>query len=193
VIGNYLDVLRDPWVRTILLTVFLEGALFFGAFAYVGVFLKSRFSLSYAATGALLACYGIGAFLYSVLVRRLLALMNEVGFIRTGGGVLIASFGLLSVVPFWPAAIPVIMSAGFGFYMFHNTLQTKATEMAPKARGTGIAVFAFCLFLGQAAGVFLLGRLIRAAGYASAFTVSGILLFVLARMFARRLGGRIPK
>ena len=30
---------------------------------------------------------------------------------------------------------------GLGFYALHNTLQTKATQMTPQARGTAVAVF----------------------------------------------------
>ena len=43
----YGDILRVPWVRTVLLVVFLEGALFYGSFAYVGAWLKETFDLSY--------------------------------------------------------------------------------------------------------------------------------------------------
>lgn len=190
IIQGYLAVLSDPWVRVILAIVFIEGALFFGAFAYVGVLLKTRFSLSYAMTGALLACYGIGGFLYSLLVRRLLARMNEVQFVKIGGFVLLACFGVLPWIPAWPAAIPLLVTTGFGFYMLHNTLQTRATEMAPRARGTGIAVFALCLFIGQAAGVTAIGRLIRTAGYGTAYAAAGALLLILSRVFARLLAKR---
>jgi predicted MFS family arabinose efflux permease len=45
------------------------------------------------------------------------------------------------------------MAAGLGFYMFHNTLQTNATQMAPQARGIAVSLFAACFFLGQTVGV----------------------------------------
>ena len=37
--------------------------------------------------------------------------------------------------------------------MFHNTLQTNATQMTPEARGTAVAMFSSALYLGQTAGV----------------------------------------
>ena len=37
--------------------------------------------------------------------------------------------------------------------MLHNTLQTNATQMAPEARSTSVALFASCFFLGQSVGV----------------------------------------
>ena len=39
--------------------------------------------------------------------------------------------------------------AGYGFFMFHNNMQTNATQMAPNARGTGVSMFALALFMGQ--------------------------------------------
>ena len=44
------DPLGVPWVRTILLVVFLEGALFYGSFAYVGAWLKADFVIGQLVT-----------------------------------------------------------------------------------------------------------------------------------------------
>ena len=71
--------------------------------------------------------------------------------------------------------------------MFHNTLQTKATEMAPQTRGTAIAVFAFSLFMGQASGVAAYGLLINAFGYQWSFMLAGVGLLVLGLWFAGRI------
>ncbi len=187
---SYAEALRDPWVRTVVVTVFLEGGLFFGSFAFAGVYLRTKFSLSYAVTGSLMACYGMGGFIYSLLVRRLLAAMDESTFVKSAGAVLLACFGILAFIPFWQAAAPLFMLSGFGLYLFHNTLQTKATEMNPGARGTSIAIFAFGLFLGQAVGVTAVGRLIGLIGYGPSFVASGALLFLLARSFAAGLSRR---
>ena len=43
--------------------------------------------------------------------------------------------------------------------MFHNTMQAKATQMVPTARGTGVTLFAGFLFLGQSLGVVVLAKL----------------------------------
>jgi hypothetical protein len=37
--------------------------------------------------------------------------------------------------------IPCTVGLGFSFYRVHNTLLVKATEMSPRARGGGIAIF----------------------------------------------------
>ncbi|HYJ19067.1 MAG TPA: MFS transporter [Burkholderiales bacterium] len=187
IVDNYVRVLRDPWVRTVMLTVFLEGGLFYGAFAYTGAYLKERFDLSYLLIGALLAGFGLGGVIYTIMVRQLLARFGETGFVRIGGGLMLACFIVLPVLPAWQATIPVFIVSGFGFYMFHNTLQTKATEMAPQARGTAIAVFAFSLFMGQASGVAACGVLIRLVHYEWTFVAIGLALAILGWRFAGRV------
>jgi predicted MFS family arabinose efflux permease len=71
--------------------------------------------------------------------------------------------------------------------MLHNTLQTKATEMWPRARGTAISAFAFSLFCGQALGVILFGRIISTIGYEWTFIATGVALLLLGMRFASRL------
>ncbi len=184
---TYAAVLRDPWVRTVVFAVFLEGALFYGAFAYTGAYLKDRFDLSYLLIGLLLAGFGLGGVIYSLLVKWLLARLGEQGFVRLGGTLLLLCMGAIALLPSWQATIPVFIIAGFGFYMFHNTLQTRATEMAPNARGTAIAVFAFCLFMGQAGGVAVCGIAIRLLHYAWTFALCGAGLALLGYWFAVRI------
>lgn len=185
---NYAAVLGSRWVRTVILTVFLEGALFYGTFAYTGAYLKLRFDLSYLTIGGMLAGFGLGGVIYSLLVKWLLARLDERGFVRLGGTLLFICMAVLPLLPWWQATIPIFVLAGFGFYMFHNTLQTKATEMAPQARGTAIAVFAFCLFMGQAGGVAACGGAIRLLHYGWTFAAGGAGLMLLGYWFALRLG-----
>ena len=184
---NYTAVLNDRWVRIVILTVFLEGGLFYGAFAYTGAYLKERFGLSYLLIGGMLAGFGLGGVVYSLLVKWLLARLGEKGFVRLGGALMFVCMAILPLLPWWQAAIPVFIVAGFGFYMFHNTLQTRATEMAPQMRGTAIAVFAFCLFMGQAGGVAACGVAIRLLHYGWTFAICGAGLAILGYWFAVRI------
>ena len=184
---TYQEILRVPWVRTILLVVFLEGALFYGSFAYVGAWLKEDFNLSYLLIGALLAGFGIGGLLYSLLVRKLLRRLGERGFALGAALVLLVFYESLPFSPFWQLTGPLCAIGGFGFYMLHNTLQTKATEMFPRARGTAISAFALSLFCGQAFGVALFGRAIAAFGYTPSFVFTGVALLCLALFFAKQL------
>jgi predicted MFS family arabinose efflux permease len=186
-VRTYLAILRVPWARTVLLVVLLEGALFYGSFAYVGAWLKETFDLSYLAIGALLAGFGIGGLVYSFLVRHLLRRLGEAGFATAAALVFFAFFVSLPFARAWQFAGPLCALGGFGFYLLHNTLQTKATEMYPRARGTAISAFALCLFCGQAIGVAVFGRAIAWLGYTTSFVITGVALLALAIRFARQL------
>jgi MFS family permease len=48
---------------------------------------------------------------------------------------------------------------GFGFFLMHGTFQAQATELAPTARGSAVALFACSLFSGQALGPIIVGAL----------------------------------
>ena len=184
---QYAAILRSPHARPVLATVAIEGFLFFGAFGFVGAWLHQRFVLSFTLTGILVACFGIGGVFYSLTVKRLLRRLGETGLVAGGGVVLCASFVGLVWAPAWPFTAPLILALGFGFYMLHNTLQTRATEMAPQARGAGVSFFAFCLFLGQAAGVGFFGWAVEAFGFGLPIAATGVALAVLAFVFRRRL------
>ena len=190
VVRTYAEILSVPWVRTVLFVVFLEGALFYGSFAYAGAWLKQTFDLSYLLIGIMLAGFGIGGLSYTLLVRWLLRRLGEAGFALGAAGVLVVFFVSLPFSPIWQVVGPLCVVGGFGFYMLHNTLQTKATEMYPRARGTAISAFALSLFCGQAFGVALFGRVIAAFGYGPSFVFTGIALLLLAFYFARRLNPR---
>jgi predicted MFS family arabinose efflux permease len=187
ILRTYAEILRVPWVRTVLFTVFVEGTLFYGTFAYTGAWLKERFDLSYLVIGAMLAGFGLGGVIYSLLVRWLLRRFGESAFALSGALILLVFYLCLPFSPVWALVGPLCVIGGFGFYMLHNTLQTKATEMYPQARGTAISAFALSLFCGQAIGVALFGRAIALVGYPPAFIVTGLALLLLAVWFARQL------
>jgi len=58
--------------------------------------------------------------------------------------------------------------------MVHNTLQMKATEMAPQARATGLSLFSMFWAGGQAVGAALMGGAVAAFGYAPMIACFGL-------------------
>jgi MFS transporter, YNFM family, putative membrane transport protein len=74
--------------------------------------------------------------------------------------------------------------------MLHNTLQTHATQMAPQARGTAVALFAVALFFGQSAGVLLAARVIETAGPAWLFAIAAVALLATGIGFSQALHRR---
>jgi predicted MFS family arabinose efflux permease len=186
-LAQYAQLARDPWVRVVVLTVAAEGFLFYGALAYLGAYLQHDFGLSYVAIGLVIAGFSVGGVLFSLSVKWLVARLRERGLALGGGALLLACYLGLAATPAWGWAVPLCIVVGLGFYMLHNTLQTKATEMAPATRGSAVSFFAFCLFLGQASGVAAFGVGIAHLGYRPVLAAAGAGLFLLAWWFRTRL------
>jgi predicted MFS family arabinose efflux permease len=82
-------------------------------------------------------------------------------------------------------------ASGVSFYMLHNTLQTNGTQMAPEARGAGMALFALCLFLGQAVGVPIAAPIVDRWGAPPVFWAAAVFLPLLALWFAHAIRRRV--
>jgi predicted MFS family arabinose efflux permease len=185
--ARYRELLADRWVRVVVSTVGIEGFLFYGGLAYLGAYLKQRFDLGYGVIGLIVAGFSLGGLLYSLSVMALVRRLGEKGLVRGGGMVLLICFAGIVAAPTWWSSVPFFIAIGFGFYMFHNTLQTRGSEMAPHARGSAVSLFAFCLFVGQAAGVAAFGAAISLLGYVPVLIGAGAALALLGHWFRERL------
>ena len=188
-VRGYALLFGRPWVRVVLATVFVEGFLFYGGFTFIGAYLRERFGLDYAVVGALLGFVALGGLLYALTVRRLVRGLGERGLTLAGGAAIALGFVAVAAGAL-PAMVPAITLLGLGLYMLHSTLQTHATQMAPEARGLAVSTFANALFLGQAGGVWLCGRLADRAGFEPVFVGVGAALLVVGAAFALLLGRR---
>ena len=181
---------RRPWVRVMLVTVFFEGALFYGALAFAAYHAYSRFGVGLGASGALLVAFAAGGLIFSGVAVRLLPRIGQRGLVLAGGIFMSAGYLGLAFAPGFAFAVPCVTVLGVGLYMMHNTLQMLATQMAPEARGGALALFATCLFTGQSAGVWLASQAVDAAGTVPVFVVAAAGLLLLALEFRRRLAAR---
>ena len=189
-IGQMLGVLKRRWAVTIILVVALEGGVFWGAFTFVGADLHQRFGLGFAAVGLAVAAFGGGGFLYVTAAPVLVRLLGERGLVLWGGFGLGAAFAVLALAPHIAVAFAALVASGITFYMLHNTLQTHGTQMAPEARGSALALFALCLFVGQAIGVPLAAPVVDRWGAVPIFWVAAVVLPALALYFAVSLRNR---
>ena len=181
---------RLPWVRVILAVVFLEGAMFYGPLAFAAYHAHRNLGLGIAASGMLMAAFAGGGMMYAAVAGRLVPRLGERGLALAGGGFLGAGYAGLALAPSAGFAVACLLSLGAGLYMLHNTLQVHATQMAPESRGAAVALFAFFLFTGQSAGVWLSSRVVDALGTVPVFAASAIGLPLLALAFRRRLAVR---
>ncbi|HEV7369160.1 MFS transporter [Arenibaculum sp.] len=178
---------RSAHVRLVLGAVFVEGFLFYGSFTFLGAFLRLEEGLSYGKIGLLLGCFGLGALAYTMIAAGLVRRLGQRGMVPAGGAALALGLGGLALdLPM--AVLPVAVAlCGLGFYMFHNTLQTLATQMAPATRGIAVSVFASFLFTGQAAGIATGGVIATAGRYGALFAGAGLGLLLLGAFVRTKL------
>ena len=147
------QVLATPWARIVLAVALAEGIFMLGPLAFLPAYLHQRFAISLSAASALMMLYAAGGLVYAMLARQLVRRLGERRMAASGGAVMGAGFLAWWLVPGMGSAGGIALLVGFGSYLLHNTLQTHATQMAPALRGTAMALFACCLFFGQALGV----------------------------------------
>ena len=185
-----LMIITGSWSRVVLTVAFIEGAAGFGVLAMWASHLNRAFGLSLSAAGAIVALFGFGGMLYMAVARRLIQRCGQHGLTLLGVWLLGLSALVISFTPYWVLTMPASLAAGFGFFMFHNTMQANATQMAPTARGTAVSLFASALFLGQSVGVWVAAGLIENIGSGSVIALGGGVMFVLGLWFSRALRRR---
>lgn len=174
----------------LLVLVCLEGAIYNGAFTYLGAFLHDRFALAALTIGFVLAGAGVAQLGAARLLSRLVRRFGERRMVLGGGLMMGAAYLIAVVTPTWQLFLLPILCAGAGFVICHSTLQTRATETFPASRGTAVALFAFSLFLGNGVGTAVVGVFVDTLGYVPALIGSGLLLWAFAFAAARLLFGR---
>lgn len=180
-------ILSRTWPRWILGVAVLEGVLGFGVLALWASHLHERLGLTLAAAGGIVALFGLGGMAYMASASRLIPRLKEHGL--AGGGVLLFAAAALVVAfcPAWAWALPASLFGGFGFFMFHNTLQTNATQLAPEARGTAMSLFAVFLFTGQSLGVWAAAAAAQVWGSTATVAAGGLGLALVGGGLALRL------
>tara|TARA_B100000902_G_C27168626_1_gene842577 strand:+ start:48 stop:824 length:777 start_codon:yes stop_codon:yes gene_type:complete len=190
---NQILLLKDPWVRTVLVTVFIEGALFHGCHAFAGTYLQHKFGLTITIAGFVVAFFGLGAIFYTLLVGRLIRMLRQDGLVLAGGVVMFFCYVSMPLMEKWQYCIFTITLSGFGFFMFHNTLQTCSSEMIPSKRGIALCLHGFSMLTGTSFGVVFTAFIIQFFGYFAAYFLSGVGLFVLGIIFKGCLNKRNAK
>jgi predicted MFS family arabinose efflux permease len=185
------QLLSTSRVRLVMSVTATEGALVFGAMAFMPTHLHQQFDLSVVAAGSVMMLYGVGGLLYSQMARRWLAWLGERGLVRTGA--ILVTVGLLVLAwgsGVWLGMLACLMT-GLGFYMLHNTLQVQATQMAPAARGTAVSLFACSLFFGQSTGVLLMAQSVDMGWLTYAFTGVAVGVLLLGAVIYRLVGRHV--
>ncbi len=184
IVMRFVSVLRVPWARVVLTSIFLEGVLLFGALAFVPTHLHRVYGISLTLAGSIVMLYGVGGLVFAALAQLLVRRLGEARLAAVGGTLLVITLSSIALGHVALIAGLACLVAGLGFYMLHNTLQVNATQMAPAQRGSSVGLFAACLFIGQSIGVTLAGHGAERFGTAPIIVGAGVLLEVLGLAFA---------
>ena len=122
--------------------------------------------------------------------RALIRRLGQQGLVLLGGALVGVCALVLAYTTHWAPAIPASLVAGFGFFMFHNTMQANATQMVPHARGTAVSLFSSFLFLGQSIGVVAAAALMGRIGSSAVIALGGGAMALLGLYFAWALKQR---
>jgi MFS transporter, YNFM family, putative membrane transport protein len=185
--ASYAAVLSNSWARFVILAVFVEASIGWGAFAYVGADLHQRFGLSFTAIGLIVGSFGLGGLVYAGSVQQLVNLFGQPGLAAFGGVILGIVYAILAIGPPWWLAPPAVAAIGLGFYALHNTMQTNATQMTPQARGTAVGIFSSAIYLGQMVGVATAAFVFDRFTAVPLFAVTAVALPALGCWFAGKL------
>jgi predicted MFS family arabinose efflux permease len=170
-ITNYGVIFRNPLAKICFSAVFLEALFMYGVFPHIATMMHNAGETRASIAGVVIAGFGIGGALYSVLVSRLLPLLGERWMMRIGGMTLGFCLVVIAAALPWPVEFANFILLGFGFYMLHAVIQIYASELAPAARAASMALHSFFFFLGQAAGPIFYG-----AGLSSSLGIGPLLL-----------------
>jgi predicted MFS family arabinose efflux permease len=175
-VPNYRTILRNPLAKICFGAVFLEGCFMYGVFPYIATMLHQAGETSASVAGLVIAGFGIGGALYGVTVSRLLPLLGETRMMRVGGALM--GFCLLVIAArfIWPVEFLNFALLGFGFYMLHAVIQIYASELAPAARGSAMALHSFFFFLGQAIGPVVYGAGLATVGLTPVLLFGAVVL-----------------
>ncbi len=183
-------IITGPWSRVVLLMALVEGAVGFGVLAIWASHLHRSLGLSLSLAGAIVALFGLGGVMYMAVGRHMIHRFGQQKLVLLGGLLVGVCALVLAFTPHWLPAVPASLLAGFGFFMFHNTMQANATQMAPGARGTAVSLFASSLFLGQSVGVVVAASLIAQIGTGAVVALGGAVMAAEGVFFAWALRRR---
>lgn len=179
-LARYRLVLRNPLSLKLFSVAAVEGAFTFGIFPLVAALMVAHRLGDAIEAGLVIGAFALGGACYSLSVGGLVRRLGIKGVIGMGAVAVGLFFIAAALVPSLGMAAAAFAVSGFGFYMIHNMLQLLATELAPEARGSGVALFASSFFIGQAVGAVAMAAVAEHVGAEAVFLIAGASMLALA-------------
>jgi MFS family permease len=207
--GGALIVLRDrtpePWHRidlgqavtrykyllthrpalTLFWAVATEGLLLFSGFPYFASHLYETGIGGTREAGLTVGAFGGGGFLYTMLAPYLLRNLGQRRMMRLGASLAATGLGMIALAPWSWLFVMAGGVMGLGFFMLHNSLQTRVTEIAPQFRASAVSLHAFHFFLGQSIGPVLLAVTRGYLGFSGGLLLNAAGLVILGMYMGR--------
>jgi predicted MFS family arabinose efflux permease len=176
----YINLLSTKHSVTVYLVVLIEGILIVGTFSYLGAFIQKTYAFNYLNIGFILTAFGAAAVIGGRISGKLAQKWGRKTVLTTGlTFATIADILLYLQGNILGVLIIAVACLGLGFMLAHSTLVTIATEFAAKARGAAMSLVAFGFMGGGGVGTALGGKVIKSSGYATFFSIYGLLLLIL--------------
>jgi predicted MFS family arabinose efflux permease len=194
---RYGEIIRLRMARILYASVAAEGLFVFGVFPYLAALVAEWGLGGPAGAGFAIGAFGASGIAYALLAGPMLSRLGLPAMLRLAGVLVGLGFALIAWAGWRAAAGPVplgiapvilgMFALGLGYFTMHNSLQTRVTEIAPRARGSAVALHAFSFFVGQSLGPILFGTLLTRLGTEAALLVSGAAMLVLGMVLSRVL------
>jgi len=149
---NYRTIFSNPLAKICYTVVFLEAVFMYGLFPHIATLMHDSGETRASIAGLVLGGFGIGGALYALSVSRVLPRVGETWLMRAGGVVMGSCLLMVAMRWPWPVEFVTFVLLGCGFYMLHGVIQIYASELAPSARGSAMALHSFFFFMGHAVG-----------------------------------------
>jgi len=189
---NYRAIFNNPLAKICFAAVFLEALFMYGIFPYIATLLHDIGETRASIAGVVIAGFGIGGAIYTLRVSWLLAQLGERRLMRAGGMAMGLCLVVIALRAPWPVEFANFVLLGFGFYMLHAVIQIYASELAPAARGSAMALHSFFFFLGQATGPIVYGVGLKTIGITPVLLGGAGVLVVVGLICAQWLRRSTP-
>jgi predicted MFS family arabinose efflux permease len=176
--SGYRAIFRNPLSKICFVAVFVEGALMYGLFPHLAALFHAMGETRASIPGFVIGGFAIGGVAYSLRVGWLLRTFGETTMMRIGSIIMGLTIAFIALRAPWPVDVIDFAVLGLGFYMLHAVIQVYASELAPAARGSAIALHSFFFFLGQAAGPAIYNVGFNQMGTSVALVLAGAVLIL---------------
>ena len=153
-LATTVQALRHGWVLVVIALALVEGAVVIGVLTLLAPALQAQ-GVGATAAGLATATYGLSVIAATRVVKPLTRRVPMVRLMAIGGAAIVFGYAVVAVRVSVAAVVVTAVLLGVSWAFLHSSLQTWATVVLPRARGTVVSLFAAALFVGSSLGVWL--------------------------------------